>query len=215
MHEATGSAPSTPQRINLNSGSRTVSGGSTTVFNPTSQKRSSLKSHTTSNVPLIGKSDIIPIIVPRTSMRSDPVADSRKDVGVTGNTMPLSMQSKAVDVRKYPNSRDDVDKPPFSPVAEFAASKCSEFADKNNLPASVSSTQGNNLFNYIVNVITIVQVVACSISRIIETEKKSRKNGINLECSTCLCEWKIITFVCKSIWYYEDEPQTAMTDIDP
>ncbi|XP_004489186.1 katanin p80 WD40 repeat-containing subunit B1 homolog KTN80.3 isoform X2 [Cicer arietinum] len=138
---STGSAPSTPQRINLNSGSRTVSGGSTTVFNPTSQKRSSLKSHTTSNVPLIGKSDIIPIIVPRTSMRSDPVADSRKDVGVTGNTMPLSMQSKAVDVRKYPNSRDDVDKPPFSPVAEFAASKCSEFADKNNLPASVSSTQ--------------------------------------------------------------------------
>ncbi|KHN19710.1 Katanin p80 WD40 repeat-containing subunit B1 like 1 [Glycine soja] len=140
---STGSAPSTPQRINLNSGPKTVPGGSTTVLNTTAQKKSSLKSHTTSSAPLINKSDIIPVIVPRTSMRSEPVADSRKEVGVSGRTMPFPSQSKAADVRKFPNNRDDVDKP-LSPVIESAASKGSElsgFADKNNFPASVSSTQ--------------------------------------------------------------------------
>ncbi|KAG4914373.1 hypothetical protein JHK87_051930 [Glycine soja] len=79
----------------------------------------------------------------RTSMRSEPVADSRKEVGVSGRTMPFPSQSKATDVRKFPNNRDDVDKP-LSPVIESAASKGSElsgFADKNNFPASVSSTQ--------------------------------------------------------------------------
>ncbi|XP_027358048.1 katanin p80 WD40 repeat-containing subunit B1 homolog isoform X2 [Abrus precatorius] len=141
---STGSAPSTPQRINLNSGPKTVSGGSTTVVNTTAQKRSSLKSHTTSSVPLLNKSDIIPVIVPRTSIRSEPVADSRKEVGVAGRTMPFPLQSKAADIRKFPSNRDDVDKPPLSPVTESAASKGSElsgFADKNNFPACVSSTQ--------------------------------------------------------------------------
>jgi katanin p80 WD40 repeat-containing subunit B1 len=156
LNEATGSAPSTPQRVNSNSGSKTVSGGSTAVLNATTQKRSSLKSHTTSSVSLINKSDIIPVIVPRTSTRSEPVADFRKEVGVAGTSMPLSLQSRAVDIRKFTNSRDDVDKPPFSSVTEFATSKCSElsgFTDKNNLPASVSSTQGNNLLNCMVSVI--------------------------------------------------------------
>jgi len=150
LHEATGSAPSTPQRTNSNSGSKTVSGGSTAVLNSTAQKRSSLKSHTTSSVPLINRSDIIPVIVPRTSTRPEPVADSRKEFGVAGTTMPLSLQSKAVDIRKFTNNRDDVDKPPLSHATDFAASKGSElsgFADKNNLPASVSSAQGNKLPN--------------------------------------------------------------------
>jgi len=146
LHEASGSAPSTPQRINLNSGPKTVPGGSTTVVNTTAQKRSSLKSHTTSNVPIVNKSDIIPVIVPRTSLRSsEPVADSRKEVGVAGRTMPFPLQSKATDMRKFPNNRDDMDKPLPSPLTESAASKSSElsgFADKSNFPASVSSTQG-------------------------------------------------------------------------
>lgn len=97
------------------------------------------------------------------------MADSRKEVGVAGTTatMPISLQSKSADIRKFTNSRDDVDKPPFSSVTEFAASKCSElsgFADKNNLPASVSSTQGNKLLNCIVSV--IVFSLACYISRV-------------------------------------------------
>lgn len=142
---STGSAPSTPQRMNLNSGPKTVPGGSTTVLNTTAQKRSSLKSHTTSSVPLINKSDIIPVIVPRTSMRSEPVADSRKEVGVAGRTTPFPLQTKAADMRKFANDRDDdLDKPPVPTVTESAPSKGSElsgFADKSNFPASVSSTQ--------------------------------------------------------------------------
>ncbi|KAL2335782.1 hypothetical protein Fmac_016995 [Flemingia macrophylla] len=141
---STGSAPSTPQRINLNSGSKTVPGCSATVLNATAQKRSALKSHTTSSVPLINKSDIIPVIVPRTSTRSEPVADSRKEVGVAGRTMPFPLQSKPPDMRKFPNNRDDVDKAYLPPITESIASKGSElssFADKNNFPASVSSTQ--------------------------------------------------------------------------
>ncbi|KAL9324642.1 hypothetical protein ACSQ67_009499 [Phaseolus vulgaris] len=137
--KSTGSAPSTPQRINLNSGPKTVTGGSTTVLNTTAQKRTSLKSHTTSSVPLVNKSDIIPVIVPRTSLRSEPVADSRKEVGVAGRTMPFPLQSKAADVRKFSNNRDDVDKPLPSPLTESAASKGNElssFADRNNFPAS-------------------------------------------------------------------------------
>nr|KYP42215.1 Katanin p80 WD40 repeat-containing subunit B1 isogeny 1 [Cajanus cajan] len=143
--KSTGSAPSTPQRINLNSGPKTAPVGSTTVLNTTSQKRSSLKSHTTSSVPLINKSDIIPVIVPRTSTRSEPVVDSRKEVGVAGRTMPFPLQSKPPNIRKFPNNKDDVDKAPLPPVTESVASKGSELsslADKNNFPASVSSTQG-------------------------------------------------------------------------
>lgn len=115
------------------------------MLNATAPKRSSSKSHTTTNVPLINKSDIMPVIVPRTSMRSEPVADSRKEVGVAGTTVPFSLQPKALDTRKFPNTRDDVDKLPFSPVTESAASMSSEssgYADKNNFPASVCSTQG-------------------------------------------------------------------------
>jgi katanin p80 WD40 repeat-containing subunit B1 len=149
LREATGSAPSTPQRINLNSGPKRVSGGSTAMLNTTAQKRSSLKSHTTSSVPVINKSDIIPVIVPRTtSTRPEPVADSRKELGLAGRTMPFSLQSKAADTCKFPNSRDDVDKPAFSSVTESSASKGSElsgFADRNNFPASVSSIQGIHL----------------------------------------------------------------------
>lgn len=145
LHEATGSAPSTPQRINLNSGPKTVPGSSTTVLNTTAQKKSSLKSHSTSSVPLINKSDIVPVIVPRTSMRSEPVADSRKEVGVAGRTMPFPLQTKAADMRKFLNNRDDVDKPLVAPITESGTSKGSElsgFADKSHFPASVSSTQG-------------------------------------------------------------------------
>ncbi|KAL1356329.1 hypothetical protein HN51_008336 [Arachis hypogaea] len=141
---STGSAPSTPQRINLNSGPKSAaSGGSTAVINA-AQKRSSLKSHITSNVPLINKPDIIPVIVPRTSVRPELIVDSRKEAGIVERTMPFSLQSKAADIRKSPNNRDDVDKLRLSPVTESAASKGSElsgFEDKNNFPVVVNSTQ--------------------------------------------------------------------------
>ncbi|KAF7809559.1 katanin p80 WD40 repeat-containing subunit B1-like protein [Senna tora] len=139
---STGSAPSTPQRINLNSGPKTVSGSLPAVPNATVQKRT-LKSHSMSNVPVINKSDIIPVIVPRSSGRSEPVAESRKEGGVSGRMMPFSLQSKAADLRNIPN-RDEVDKPHISSVSEPAASvggQLSTSAEKNYFPAAISSTQ--------------------------------------------------------------------------
>lgn len=144
LFEATGSAPSTPQRISLNSGPKTVSGSLTTVPIATAQKRSSLRSHSTSNVPIINKSDIIPVVVPRSSGRSEPVAEPRKEDGVFGRMMPLSLQSKAADLHNFP-IRDEVDKPHIPPVSESAASmggQLSTVADKNFFPTAVSSTQG-------------------------------------------------------------------------
>lgn len=143
--EATGSAPSTPQKISLNSGPKTVSGGLTAVPNATAQKRSSLRSHSMSSVSVNNKSDVIPVIVPRSnSGRSEPVAESRKEVGVSGRMMPFSLQSKAADLRNFGN-RDEVDKPHISPVSESPASiggQLSTVAEKNYFPAAISSTQG-------------------------------------------------------------------------
>ncbi|KAI4358074.1 hypothetical protein L6164_001978 [Bauhinia variegata] len=142
---STGSVPSTPQRVNLNSGPKTVSGGSTAVLSSTAQKRSSLKSQSTSSAPIINKSDIVPVIVPRTSARSEVAAESRKEVGVAGRTMPLALQSKTADLRKFSHSRDEMDKPPISPVSESTASKGGEittFVEKNIFPTAVSTIQG-------------------------------------------------------------------------
>ncbi|CAL0308425.1 unnamed protein product [Lupinus luteus] len=137
-----GSTPSTPQRINLNSASRAASGGSAAGPNTTVQKRASLRSHTSSNVPAISKSDIIPVIVPRTSIRSEPGVESRKEVGVAGRLMSLPLQSRAADIHKFSN-RDDVDKPSISP-SESASTQDSELdtsVDKNKFPMAVASIQ--------------------------------------------------------------------------
>ncbi|XP_054809514.1 katanin p80 WD40 repeat-containing subunit B1 homolog KTN80.3-like isoform X2 [Prosopis cineraria] len=140
---STGSAPSTPQRISLNSSSKTVSGSLANVPNTITQKRSSLKSHSTSNIPNINKSDIIPVIVPRSSGRSEPVAEPRKEVGISGRMMQFSLQSKAADLHNLSN-RDEVDKLHIAPLSESAAStggQLSTVADKKTFPPAVSLTQ--------------------------------------------------------------------------
>ncbi|KAF1869610.1 hypothetical protein Lal_00017185 [Lupinus albus] len=140
-----GSTPSTPQRINLNSASRAASAGSAAGPNATAQKRASLRSHTSSNVPAISKSDIIPVIVPRTSIRSEPGVESRKEVGVGGRLMSLPLQSRAADMHKFSN-RDEVDKPSISPSFESALTQDSELdtsVDKNKFP-TVASIQGKS-----------------------------------------------------------------------
>ncbi|KAI9083938.1 hypothetical protein K1719_034196 [Acacia pycnantha] len=143
---STGSAPGTPQRISLNSGSKTVSGSLANVSNTIAQKRSSLKSHSTSNVSNINKSDIMPVIVPRSSGRSEPVAEPRKEVGISGRMMQFSLQSKAADLHNLSN-RDEVDKPHIAPVSESATSmggQLSTVADKKFFHPAVSLTQDEN-----------------------------------------------------------------------
>ncbi|OIW17365.1 hypothetical protein TanjilG_22477 [Lupinus angustifolius] len=141
-----GSTPSTPQRINLNSAPRAASGGSAAGPNATAQRRASLRSHTSSNVPAISKSDIVPVIVPRTSIRSEPGVESRKEVGVAGRLMSLPLQSRAADIHKFSNS-DEVNKPSISPSSESASTQDSEpdtSVDKNKFPTAVASIQGAN-----------------------------------------------------------------------
>ncbi|KAF3457932.1 hypothetical protein FNV43_RR02593 [Rhamnella rubrinervis] len=142
---STGTAPATPQRINVNSSPKAIPVSSVALPSTTSLKRNSAKSHSTANASTFNKSDIIPVIVPRTSIRSDPAAESRKEVGIAGRTVPLSLQSKATDFRRFPNSREEVDKPTISVVSEPTSSKATEFssvADRNFFPAATSSTHG-------------------------------------------------------------------------
>lgn len=145
--EATGNAPGTPQKINVNSSPKAIPASSVALPSTTALKRNSAKSHSTANVPTYNKSDIIPVIVPRTSIRSDLASESRKEVGVAGRTMPLSLQSKATDFRRFPNSREEVDKPTISVVSEPTptSSKATEFSsvvERNFFPAAGSLAHG-------------------------------------------------------------------------
>lgn len=141
LYEATGSAPGTPQRINLNSSPKTIVASSASVPSATTLKRNSIKT----SVPTFNKSDVIPVIVPRTSIRSELAAESRKEASVAGRTMTFSLQSKTNDFRKLSSSREEVDKPTVSIVSESTTSKATELsstADRNGLSTVISSTQG-------------------------------------------------------------------------
>lgn len=129
----------------MNSSPKAVPASSMALPSTTTLKRNSAKAQSAANVPTFSKPDIIPVIVPRTSMRSDLAAESRKEVGLAGRTMPLSLQSKATDFRRFPNSREEVDKPTTVPVVSEPTPKVAEFssvADRNFFPAATSSTHG-------------------------------------------------------------------------
>lgn len=139
--EAAGSVPGTPQRVNLNMGSKTSVVNSTAVVS----KRTSTRVNTASNVPILNKSDIVPVIVPRTNTRFEQAVESRKDIDVIGRTMPFSLQSKATDSRKFQNSGDEVDQPTVSVLCENIGSKATEVscvADRNTFAAVKGSIQG-------------------------------------------------------------------------
>lgn len=145
LAEATGNAAGTPQRINVNSSQKAVPTSSVGLPSTTALKRNSAKSHSVANVPTFSKPDVIPVIVPRTSIRSDLAAESRKEVGVAGRTIPLPLQSKATDFRRFPSSREDVDKPTVSVISEPTSSKANEFsgvAVRSFFHATASSTHG-------------------------------------------------------------------------
>lgn len=145
MVEAPGSVPATPQRIGLNASPKTIPASSVAVPCGTAPKRNSTKVLSTASVPVINKLDVIPVIVPRTNMRSEQAAESRREVSVAGRAMPFTFQSKASDFRKFPNIRDEVDKPIVSGVPEFTGSKAVELgngADRNIFHAVKSLNQG-------------------------------------------------------------------------
>ncbi|KAJ7954657.1 Katanin p80 WD40 repeat-containing subunit B1-like [Quillaja saponaria] len=138
---STGSIPGTPQRVILSSGPKPISASSSAVASSTAPKRGSVKTHPASNLP-INKSDIIPVIVPRTSMRSELAAESRKEVSIAGRTMSLSLHSKVSDLRKFPESRDEVVTPTISIISESTGSKGTELSGPS---IQGISTSGKNL----------------------------------------------------------------------
>ncbi|KAJ0038418.1 hypothetical protein Pint_21929 [Pistacia integerrima] len=142
---STGSVPGTPQRVNLNTGPKTSIASSVTAPSATVSKRNSTKVNSTSNVSILNKSDIVPVIVPRTNTRFEQAAESRKEVDIVGRTMPFSLQSKTADFRKFPNSGDEVDRPTLPVLSETTGPKASELssvADRNTYPAVKGSVQG-------------------------------------------------------------------------
>ncbi|XP_022957041.1 katanin p80 WD40 repeat-containing subunit B1 homolog [Cucurbita moschata] len=85
---STGNGPSTPQRINSNAGPKTNSVSSVTVPSAVVPKRNSVKVTSAFNNPIFNKSDVIPVIVPRTSSRHEH-DDSRKDFDVAGRAVAV------------------------------------------------------------------------------------------------------------------------------
>ncbi|XP_022944988.1 katanin p80 WD40 repeat-containing subunit B1 homolog [Cucurbita moschata] len=85
---STGNGPSTPQRVSSNAGPKANSVSSVAVPNAVVPKRNSVKATSTFNNPIFNKSDVIPVIVPRTNSRHEQ-DDSRKDFDVAGRAMPL------------------------------------------------------------------------------------------------------------------------------
>lgn len=140
MYEATGSVPGTPQRSSLNSSPKTIVSSSVSGPSATFLKRNSVKT----SVQTFNKSDVIPVIVPRTSARSELAAESRKEASVAGRTMPFSSQSKTNDFRKFSNAREEVDRPTISIVSESIATKATELSttvDRSGFSKTISSSQ--------------------------------------------------------------------------
>ncbi|KAG5521716.1 hypothetical protein RHGRI_034063 [Rhododendron griersonianum] len=141
----TGSAPGTPQRVNSNSGPKTTPISSVSVSGATALKRNMAKLHSTANASFFNASDAITVVVPRSNGRLEQAAELRKEAGV-GKMMPLPLQTKTSEIRKFSNLRDDLERPipPVHPEADgFKVTELSGVASRNVFPAEESSAAGN------------------------------------------------------------------------
>ncbi|KAG6573783.1 Katanin p80 WD40 repeat-containing subunit B1-like protein, partial [Cucurbita argyrosperma subsp. sororia] len=102
---STGNGPSTPQRVSSNAGPKANLVSSVAVPNAVVPKRNSVKVTSTFNNPIFNKSDVIPVIVPRTNSRHEQ-DDSRKDFDVAGRAMPLPRTNSR---HEQDDSRKDFD----------------------------------------------------------------------------------------------------------
>ncbi|KAM7274571.1 hypothetical protein ACFE04_016437 [Oxalis oulophora] len=126
---STGSVPGTPQRYNLSASQKTSLTNSMAVPNPTISKRNSAKVNSAVNAPILNKSDIIPVIVPRSD-----ATESKKEVGLAERTMPFSLQSRTADFRKFAsNNIDEVDRPNVLSTENIGSkgTELSNVADRN------------------------------------------------------------------------------------
>ncbi|WOK92806.1 katanin p80 WD40 repeat-containing subunit [Canna indica] len=128
--------PGTPQRIGASAGQKTIT---TTPTAPTTVKRTS-KPQATTSIQTINKSDIVPVIVPRTSPRLELSSDS-KDTG-PGRTISYEAQPKFASFRKVSNIRENSDKSDVSAKSGLVGSTNTE---QNELVDQTVISSGNTL----------------------------------------------------------------------
>nr|XP_010933308.1 katanin p80 WD40 repeat-containing subunit B1 homolog isoform X2 [Elaeis guineensis] len=98
-------------RLSVSQNSQTIAeetkpltSNSATTPDATVLKRSSSKSHGTTNLQTLNKSDLVPVIVPSTSSRADLAADSRKE---TNDVIPVVVPKTSSRVDLAPDPRKD------------------------------------------------------------------------------------------------------------
>ncbi|KAG6511509.1 hypothetical protein ZIOFF_029577 [Zingiber officinale] len=137
---------STPQKIGTSGAPKTTAAAPSAVASITA-KRSSTKSNVATSLQAINKTNIIPVIVPRSSPRPDlssdsASSDSAKETDV-GRTIQSDIQSKFSSFRNAPNIREDSDKADVS-KSGFVASRNTEqheLLGQNAISSDISITQ--------------------------------------------------------------------------
>ncbi|XP_042379123.1 katanin p80 WD40 repeat-containing subunit B1 homolog KTN80.4-like isoform X1 [Zingiber officinale] len=137
---------STPQKVGTSGAPKTTATAPSAVASITA-KRSSTKSNVATSLQAINKTNIIPVIVPRSSPRPDlssdsASSDSAKETDV-GRTIQSDIQSKFSSFRNAPNIREDSDKADVS-KSGFVASRNTEqheLLGQNAISSGISITQ--------------------------------------------------------------------------
>uniref|UniRef100_A0A804IH95 Katanin p80 WD40 repeat-containing subunit B1 homolog n=1 Tax=Musa acuminata subsp. malaccensis TaxID=214687 RepID=A0A804IH95_MUSAM len=154
--------PGTPQRIATSGGTKTTTTAPAPAPAPalapvaTTVKRSASKAQATTNLPTIKKSDIIPVIVPRTSPRLELSADSTND-GI-GRTIPCDIQSKSANFRKVSNINENSERADMSVQSGFVGSRTTE---QNELMDQTAISSGNSVTQRVTGGETNLDDVKC------------------------------------------------------
>ncbi|TKW23886.1 hypothetical protein SEVIR_3G016300v4 [Setaria viridis] len=129
---SSGLVPSTPQRAGVGSNNRSF-GNSAFASGGTTLKRSSLRSHNASSVSNFSKSDVVPVIVPRTSSGGELATDSRSDAADVAPV--LSKATRRVD----PATDSRKESTDVEPVVPKASSRMEISSDSAPVVISKSS----------------------------------------------------------------------------
>ncbi|CAN4105469.1 unnamed protein product [Withania somnifera] len=140
----TANAPGTPQRTNLSFSSKAPPINTTAVPYTIGLKRSSAKAQSAANFSAVNRSEVIPVIVPRSNDRMEQASEPRKEGSAT-RVMQLSLQTKVSDFRQFPTLKEDLGRSNAVSQADIEVPKAIEFssiADKNNFPSVKCSILG-------------------------------------------------------------------------
>ena len=141
---ATGNVPGTPQRVISTTGLKTTVVSSVLIPGAPALKRNTAKIQLTANASFFNGSDSISVVVTRNKGRLEQATESRKE-GVAGKMMPLPLESKTSDFRKFSNVNDDLERPAATVHPETDGLKAAELcgvANANPSPALKRSSGG-------------------------------------------------------------------------